>query len=91
MAWVGFAKALILARRLQGLATLRHSHGLHDISQGDCLLSELRVKIGNKGTFQEFNNAAAELTRICHFQGSASPSAVYVPSAQAYEPGVSSS
>jgi hypothetical protein len=82
---VGFAKALILARRLQRLATLPQTHGLRDVSESGCRLSDLRVRIDSTGTFQAFNDAAAKLTRICHFNGSASPAAIYVSSAESSE------
>jgi hypothetical protein len=60
---VGFAKALVVARHLRSLSTLRHSHGLIDVSTGNSKLSELRLKIGAEGTFQDFNDVVAELSR----------------------------
>ena len=64
---VGFAKALVVARRLSSLSTLRHAHGLSDISAANCRIAELRVKIGEAGTFQEFNDVVADLTRLCYY------------------------
>lgn len=77
---VGFAKALIIARRLASLSTLRHAHGISDVSKGNSRIAELRVKIGEAGTFQEFNDVVADLTRLCYYGESTSPRAVYLPS-----------
>ena len=63
---VNFAKALIIARNLRALDTLPQSHGLRDISAKNSRLEALRVKIENRGTFQEFNNAVSSLNRISY-------------------------
>lgn len=82
---VGFAKALALTRTLRSLSTLRHSHGLIDISAQDSRLADLKVRIGAQGTFQEFNDAVSKLNRICYFGKSATPLSIYVPSASSRE------
>ena len=79
---VGFAKALILARDSRSLTTLKHSHGITDISDEKCKLSDLKIKIGSSGTFQEFNDTVSDLNRICYFGKSHSPCAQYLPTAK---------
>jgi hypothetical protein len=61
---VGFAKALIVAKRLDSLATLRPAHGLTDVSSGNSRIAELKLRIELSGTFQEFNDVIAPLTRL---------------------------
>jgi hypothetical protein len=61
---VGFAKAVVVASRLNSLATLRPAHGLTDISAGNSRIEELKLKIERSGTFQEFNDVIAPLTRL---------------------------
>lgn len=63
---VGFAKALIMASGSRSLATLKPSHGISDISAATSRIADLRLKIGGGGTFQEFNDVAARLTRVCY-------------------------
>jgi hypothetical protein len=63
---VGFSKALILASTLRPLSTLKPSHGVSDVSAVMSRIADLRVKIGGVGTFQEFNDVAAKLTRVCY-------------------------
>jgi hypothetical protein len=79
---VGFAKALIVASRCTPLATLRQAHGLRDISGDKCRIADLQVRIGTAGTFQEFNDSVAPLTRFCYFDG-ATPLTLRTPSATA--------
>ena len=63
---VGFSKALIIASGLRPLATLKPSHGISDVSETNSRIADLRLKIGGDGTFQEFNDVAARLTRACY-------------------------
>jgi hypothetical protein len=63
---VGFARALVLAQRLQSLSTLKPSHGIRDVSAGNSLIADLRVHVDRAGTFQEFNDVVAPLTRLCY-------------------------
>lgn len=60
-----YAKALILStnRRL-ALNTLHQSHGISDTSPHNARLQDLKVQIGKRGTFQEFNDCVAKLNRI---------------------------
>jgi len=79
---VGFAKALIVASRCRSLATLRAAHGLSDISGDHSQLTELRVRIGTAGTFQEFNDVVGTLNRFCFYEG-ARPMSIRTPAAMA--------
>lgn len=79
------ARALVVARTLRPLSTLRHSHGLTDISEQRSRLRDLRVKVGATGTFQEFNDVVSPLSRTCYFGASSKPSAVYTASATSGE------
>ena len=65
----GFAKALIVASRCRSLATLKGAHGLSDVSREGCRIADLQVKIEDSGTFQEFNDVIAEMTRFCYYDG----------------------
>ncbi len=79
---VGFSKALVLARHARSHSTLRRAHGLADISEGNSRIAELRLKIGNAGTFQDFNDVVAELTRVCYYDNSNKARAICLPSAK---------
>ena len=79
---IGFAKALVLAQNLRSLCSLAHSHGITDISADKSLICDLRIKIGNTGTFQEFNDTMSKLNRVCYFGKSNSPTSVYLPTAK---------
>jgi hypothetical protein len=79
---VGFSKALAMAQRAVSLSALRRSHGLVDISQDNSRIAELRLRIGTGGTFQDFNDVVADLTRVCYIDGSTRPRAIYLPSAK---------
>lgn len=80
---VGFAKALICSYKFSSLATLPQTHGIKDTSASNSRIEDLRVKIGQKGIFQEFNNVIAELNRFCFFDDSNTPQALYIRSAKA--------
>jgi len=77
---VGFAKALVVAHRLRRLSTLQHAHGISDISTGNSRIADLRVRIGSGGTFQEFNDVVAALTRVVYIDSSTTNRAVALPS-----------
>lgn len=77
---LGFSKALIVAHNLRGLSTLKRSHGLIDISTDNSRIADLQIKILNKGTFQEFNDAVCSLTRVCYTDASTRPCTISVPS-----------
>lgn len=79
---VGFAKALIVASQLNSLATLRHTHGLQDISAGNSRIAELKLKIDRSGTFQDFNDVVAPLTRLGLVDMVNKSRAIYFPSAK---------
>ena len=64
---IGFSKAIILARDVRGHETLPKSHGLKDISPENALIENVKLKIGVKGTFQQFNNVIVMLDVINYF------------------------
>lgn len=78
---VGFAKALILARRLSALSTLAKSHGLRDISPPLTRLIELTARIEAQGTFVDFNDEVCQINRICYFGADMHPLSVSIPTA----------
>lgn len=78
---VGFAKALVLARRLRALSTLARSHGLRDVSAPLARLTELRARVENQGTFIEFNDEVAQVNRACYFGADMHPLSVSIPTA----------
>jgi hypothetical protein len=78
---VGFAKALVLARRLAALSTLARAHGLRDVSAPLARLTELRARVENKGTFIEFNDEVAQVNRACYFGADMNPLSVSIPTA----------
>jgi hypothetical protein len=80
---VGFSKALVIARHCRSLSTLRPAHGLKDISVPNGRIAELRVRIKDAGTFQDFNDVVAELTRICYIDSSTSSRSISIPSTKA--------
>jgi hypothetical protein len=77
----GFSKALVLARRVVSLSTLPHAHGISDISDANCRIADMKVRIGARGILQEFNDAIRNLTRLCYFGDMTEPHAYYLPSA----------
>jgi hypothetical protein len=77
----GYAKALITAKRLQSLSTLKHSHGIRDVSDGNARIADLRVQVSSTGTFQEFNDVLAPLTRLCYIDESTKSHTITLPSA----------
>jgi hypothetical protein len=79
---VGFSKALVVARHLKSLSTLRPAHGLKDISPRNCRIEDLRLTITDDGTFHEFNNVVAELNRLCYIDSSTNWRVISLPSAK---------
>jgi hypothetical protein len=77
---VGFARALVIAQSLQSLSTLKPSHGIRDVSAGDSRIADLRVHVDRAGTFQEFNDVVAPLTRLCYIDASTNNRTVSLPS-----------
>jgi YaaC-like protein len=77
---VGFARALVLAQRLQSLSTLKPSHGIRDVSEGNSRIADLRVHVDRAGTFQEFNDVVAPLTRLCYIDNATNNRTVSLPS-----------
>jgi hypothetical protein len=67
---VGFAKAIILARAVQSIATIAQSHGLSDISQQNAHIENLCLQFQTKGVFQQFNDAIAPLGRVNYYDES---------------------
>jgi hypothetical protein len=78
---VGFSKALVVARHNRSLSTLTRKHGLKDISADNSRITELRIRIGNAGTFQEFNNVVAEFSRLHYIDSYSKPRTVLLPAA----------
>jgi hypothetical protein len=78
----GFAKAMVLSRRLVRLSALPQAHGLRDVSQTGCRLADLTVQIQRRGVFQEFNNIVAPLDRIRYLDRSGRRHVRYVGSAE---------
>jgi hypothetical protein len=77
---VGFAKALIIAQSLQSLSTLKHSHGIRDVSAGNSRIEDLRVHVDCAGAFQKFNDVVAPLTRLCYIDNATNNRIVSLPS-----------
>jgi YaaC-like Protein len=77
---VGFAKALITAQSLTSLLTLKPSHGIRDVSAGNSQIADLRLHVDRAGTFQEFNNVVAPLTRLRYIDNSTNNRSVNLPS-----------
>jgi YaaC-like Protein len=67
---VGFAKAIILARAAQSIATIAQSHGLSDISQQNVQIENLCLQFQTKGVFHQFNDAIAPLGRVNYYDDS---------------------
>jgi hypothetical protein len=79
---VGFAKALVLARHCCSAATLAHAHGLKDISRENSRIAELQLRVDGAGTFQEFNDVVAELSRVRYIGHSYKRCTISTPSAK---------
>lgn len=77
---VGFARALVVAQRLHSLSTLKPSHGIRDVSEGNSRIADLRVHVDRAGTFQEFNDVVAPLTRLCYIDNATNNRTVSLPS-----------
>jgi YaaC-like protein len=60
---IAFAKAVVAARCLAKLESLPQSHGLRDISAGNALMKDLRVKVEGTGVFQHSVDAARSVER----------------------------
>ena len=72
----GFAKAVALARNLQSIDTLVKSHGIKDNSGNAKRIEDLKILIGNKGTFQHFNDAICELSLIRYYGYMSAPCSI---------------
>jgi hypothetical protein len=79
---VGFAKALVLARHCRSAATLPHAHGLKDVSKENSRIAKLCLRVDGAGTFQEFNDVAAELTRVRYLGPSYKRQTISTPAAK---------
>lgn len=64
---VAFAQAVIIAKRNVSLSTLARSHGLTDVTPLDAAIEGLVLRCENAGTFQEFNDAIAQLGRVWYY------------------------
>jgi hypothetical protein len=77
---LGFSKAMIAAYGPKSLATLPKSHGVTDKSLENAAISELSVKIEEKGTFCEINDVFSSLNRLCYFDSATNPCVIKLPS-----------
>jgi hypothetical protein len=64
---VGFAKAIILARRVRSISTLAQSHGLRDISQQNTNIEGMTLQFHGSGLFSQFNDTVAQLGRLSYY------------------------
>jgi hypothetical protein len=76
---VGFAKAIILARSVQSIATIQQSHGLKDVSSQNDKIEDLCLQFQGNGVFEQFNDAMAPLGRINYFDDFSAPQSVTKP------------
>jgi YaaC-like Protein len=75
----GFAKAIILARSVQSIATIQQSHGLKDVSSQNDKIEDLCLQFQGNGVFEQFNDAMAPLGRINYFDDFSAPQSVVKP------------
>lgn len=61
---IAFARAIIIARRLQRLEHLPHSHGIRDISDSSALIRDLKLRVDSDGTFQRIVDVVRDVERI---------------------------
>jgi hypothetical protein len=80
---LGFSKAVVVTRTATSIDDLVQSHGLSDVSAHNAKLEDLRLSVGQKGTFQQFNDAVASLGRIWYFDRSATPKWISKPFGEA--------
>lgn len=59
-----YAKGLVLSINRARLDSLAQSHGVRDCSPANARLADVSVSIGQRGTFQAFNDCAAELNVV---------------------------
>lgn len=64
---IAMGKAISACRDLRQLGTLTQSHGLTDTSEEGARITDLRVRIDARGSFQEFNQAIRNLESVCYF------------------------
>lgn len=67
---LAFATAMVLGRSGRASATLKHSHGLSDVSPHGGVIRDLAVRIEHAGTFVEFNDVVASLNRLYYYKTS---------------------
>lgn len=67
---VGFAKAIVLARKASSISTLVQSHGLSEASDDNTTIAAMRIKFQEKGVFQQFNDSIAALATVNYYDGS---------------------
>lgn len=64
---VSLSKALAAVRSCKSTDALVSAHGVSDISNKGSLLQNLTLQVGNKGTFQEFNDAICGLDSFNYY------------------------
>ena len=64
---LSFAKAVIIARTYDSIATIPQTHGLSDISEPTGALTELRLKVLDRGVFQRFSEVVGTMGCIRYY------------------------
>jgi hypothetical protein len=67
---LSFAKAVIIARTYNSIATIDQTHGLSDISNPVSELAELRLKVLDRGVFQKFSEVVGAMGCIRYYDAS---------------------
>jgi len=67
---MGFARAIIMVRKLNGIETLPQKHGLSDISTNVSNLESLTLRVANEGTFHLMNDMVRNLEKLIVDRGS---------------------
>lgn len=81
---IAFANAVSIARNLEKLETFVPAHGLKDTSSLNAHIDQLSLKIGERGSFQRFNDVTAPLGRI-YYRDSSMPTWKPKPFSQSNE------
>ncbi|MDI4659204.1 YaaC family protein [Xanthobacter autotrophicus] len=71
---LSFARSLTAAIKNDKLISLEQGHGLKDVGAPNCI-DNLMVSVQRRGTFKEFNDAIAPLSRFNYFENSMHKSA----------------
>tara|TARA_R110001606_G_C15351795_1_gene647615 strand:+ start:286 stop:1425 length:1140 start_codon:yes stop_codon:yes gene_type:complete len=74
---IPYSRALVCGRRLASLSTLSQAHGITDTSTFDARLSQLKIKIGGGGSFQEFSDTVRGLDFIDYYGSRTEPLRIF--------------